>query len=43
MNYPEERNFQLIQTAHFKKYKEEKDLETPLKEPFSGVPALLLL
>lgn len=32
MNYPEERNFRLIQTAHFKKYKAEKDLETPSEE-----------
>lgn len=38
MNQPEVTLSRLIQTADFKKYKEEKARETPLKKPFSGVP-----
>ena len=38
MNHPEERNFRLIQSTHFKKHREEKALETPLECHFSRVP-----
>ncbi|PNC48237.1 hypothetical protein CXU15_11880 [Akkermansia muciniphila] len=38
MNHPEERNFRLIQSTHFKKHRKEKALETPLEGRFSRVP-----